>query len=259
MLETKNLESLFLDNLALIERLATAMSRRHGLRGDDASDWTSWVKLRLIENDYQVLRKYRGESMLSTYLTVVIAMLYRDYRVHRWGRWRPSAEARRRGALAIKLESLVYRQGYSLAEAAEMLRVSGQTTLRDRQLSALLNELPRRRPLRPIEVAADDASEMVTAPSIESGAGRSSNYGEQPSLEEVLMSGMGVLSVEDRLILRMRFWEGASVADIGRALNLPQKPLYRRLERALVELRRYLESAGMSQTDVRELLQELAS
>jgi RNA polymerase sigma factor for flagellar operon FliA len=70
---------------------------------------------------------------------------------------------------------------------------------------------------------------------------------------------MGVLSAEDRVILRMRFWEGASVADIGRALNLAQKPLYRRLERALGELRRYLESTGMSQTDARELLQELAS
>jgi DNA-directed RNA polymerase specialized sigma24 family protein len=44
----------------------------------------------------------------------------------------------------------------------------------------------------------------------------------------------------------MRYWEGTSVADIARALGLPQKPLYRRLERALAALRAALEAAGVS-------------
>ena len=253
MLETKNLESLFIENLPLVERIAAAMSRRHGLRGEDANDWTSWVKLRLIENDYEILRKYRGESMLSTYLSVVVAMLYRDYRVHRWGRWRPSAAARRRGAVAIRLQTLVYRQGYRLTEAAETLRVAGHTSLGDRELASLLSELPRRRPLRPVEVPADEVSEAA-ATDVDPASDP-----QDASLDELVTKGMDRLSAEDRIMLRMRYWEVASVADIARALHVPQKPLYRRLERALGELRRYLESMGVSSAEARELLQELAS
>ena len=61
---------------------------------------------------------------------------------------------------------------------------------------------------------------------------------------------------EDRVIVRMRFWEGESVADIARALGLPQKPLYRRLERTLAALRRSLEAAGVSQNDTASCLAE---
>lgn len=258
MSETRNLESLFVDNLELIERIASAISRRHGLRRDDSNDWISWVKLSLIENDYEILHKYRGESMLSTYLTVVVAMLYRDYRVQRWGRWRPSAAARRRGPVAVRLESLVYRQGYRFAEAAETLRVAGHTSLGDRELAALLSELPRRRPLRPVEVPAENASEEASRDAeARPDAGIDDN--ELRSLDELVMRGVDLLSAEDRVILRMRFWEGASVADIARTLHLPQKPLYRRLERALATLRLYLESVGVSRAEAQELLQERAS
>ena len=41
---------------------------------------------------------------------------------------------------------------------------------------------------------------------------------------------LGALSVEDRAIVRMRFDESVSIADISRMLRLPQRPLYRRIE-----------------------------
>ena len=81
------------------------------------------MRLRFIENDYAAIRKFRGESSLGTYLTVVVAMLVRDYRVQRWGRWRPSAAARRLGDVAVRLETLVRRNGQAVHEAAETLRI----------------------------------------------------------------------------------------------------------------------------------------
>src|SRR5688572_6731090 len=95
-------ESLFLDNLSLIERLAGAVARRQGIRGAEVDDFVSGVKLRLVEDDYAVLRKFRGESTLATYLAVVIAMLAREQRVQQLGRWRPSAVARQLGPLAVR-------------------------------------------------------------------------------------------------------------------------------------------------------------
>ena len=78
---------------------------RHRLRGADAEDFASCVKLRLIENDYEILGGSRARSTLKTYLTAVIQRLYLDYQVQRFGKWRPSALARKLGPVCLRLES----------------------------------------------------------------------------------------------------------------------------------------------------------
>jgi RNA polymerase sigma factor for flagellar operon FliA len=40
--------------------------------GVEADDFASHPKLKLIEDDYAILRKFQGRSSLRTYLTVVI-------------------------------------------------------------------------------------------------------------------------------------------------------------------------------------------
>ncbi|HEY8106260.1 MAG TPA: sigma factor-like helix-turn-helix DNA-binding protein, partial [Gemmatimonadales bacterium] len=191
---------------------------------------------------------------LTTYLTVVIAMLFRDYRTQRWGRWRPSAAARRHGALAVRLETLVYRDQLRLEQAGEQLRTAGLTVLSDRDLGRLLAVLPARRPLRLMPAgadplsdtpAADRADDLVAADEAEAG-------------KKVIDGALERLAPEDRLMLRMRFWEGMTVADIARGLGLPQKPLYRRMDRALADLRVYLEESGVSQDQVQAVLDERA-
>lgn len=249
--ERQRLEALFLSQLGWIERVVAAVCRRHGLPRDDADDFASWTTLRLIEDDYAIFRKFRGESALTTYLTVVIAMLFRDYRTHRWGRWRPSAAARRRGALAVRLEGLVYRDRLRLDQAGELLRTAGQTDLSDRELARLLGELPARS-RRPVQVDSEGLTDS-------SGTERADDLVVADEVEAARVAIDGQLErlpPEDRLILRMRFWEGLSVADIGRGLGLPPKPLYRRMERALADLRRSLEESGMSRQQARAVLAE---
>jgi RNA polymerase sigma factor (sigma-70 family) len=252
--EPQGPEALFVSHLGWIERVAAAVCRRHGSSREDTEDFSSWAKLKLIEDDYAVFRKFRGESSITTYLTVVIAMLFRDYRTQHWGRWRPSAAARRHGAVAVRLETLVYRDHLRLEQAAEVLRTAGQTDLPDRELARLLCELPARRPGRPVQVgsepladapAADRADDLVTADETEAG---------RKLLDGVLRR----LPPEDQVMLRMRFWEGMSVADIARGLGLPQKPLYRRMDRALASLRGYLEESGVSRDGARAALDEWA-
>src|SRR5262245_34415390 len=118
MPEDSSLQRQFLNHLTLVDRTAGLLARRSGIHGDDVEDFKSWVRLRLVENDYEVLRRFRGEGTLHTYLTVVIALLARDYRYAHWGRWRPSAAARRLGPLAVRLETLVHRDGRTLSQAA---------------------------------------------------------------------------------------------------------------------------------------------
>lgn len=259
MPERQKLETIFLDNLALIERGVACVCRRHGLHGDDGAEFASWVKLEIVQDDYAVFEKFRGDSSLATYLAVVIAMLFREYRVQRWGRWRPSAAALRRGRIAVRLETLVHRDGYRLEEAAQLLQTSGETTLSARELAALLAELPARMPLRPVEVGPEPIADAAAIAGADELLLAGEADAQRRAADRALSRALGQLSPEDRLILRMRFWEAMSVADIARALGLAQKRLYRRIDRALVELREQLEAAGLSRDRARELLGGLAS
>lgn len=249
MPDRQELEALFLANLGVVDKLLASLARRHGLGTDDADEFGAWAKLRFVEGDYAILAKFRGESSLTTYLAVVLATLFREYRVAEWGRWRPSAAALRKGSLAVRLETMVHRDGVTLAQAGETLRSAGVTTQSDRELAAVLAELPRRTPLRPVQSGAlpdvvPDASradERVDAEEAER---------EQSAVGAVLSSALAALDSDDRLVLQLRFAEGLSVADVARALAIPQKPLYRRLERSLKVLRVALEQAGFSRSSV---------
>jgi RNA polymerase sigma factor (sigma-70 family) len=248
-------ERLFLEQLPAIERVVGALCRRHGLSGDDAEEFASMTRLKLIEDDYAVIRKFRGGSSLPTYLTVVAARLLQEHRIARWGRWRPSAESRRRGSVAIRLETMVRRDGLRLDEAAERLRTTGETALSDRELAALLAELPERPPLRPVEVAADLVPEAAALAQADDFVEREERAREQHDAQAALHEALAELNPEEQVIVRMRFWEGLSVADAARALGHDQKPLYRRLERALEQLRAHLERRGLSRGDVMTLLE----
>src|SRR6476620_11211593 len=103
------LESLFVETLPTIRRILSGLSRRQGMLMHDAEDFASWATSRLMENDYAMLRKFRGDSSLSTYLAAVCACLAREYRVTHWGRWRPSVAARRAGTVGVRLETLMQR------------------------------------------------------------------------------------------------------------------------------------------------------
>lgn len=236
-------EAAFLANLDWIRRAMAAVCRRHRMDADDADDFASWATLRLIADDYAVLRRFRGESALRTYLVVVIATLHREYRCRAWGRWRPSAAARRAGPLAVALETLVHRDGHPPRLAVERLRASGRTALADAELAALLARLPRRlpRPVRAGPAALADVADPATADDLVTTGERDA---ERRALRAALRAALDALSAEDRAIVRLRYWRGMSVADVARALSLPQKPLYRRLERSLTTLRRALATAA---------------
>jgi RNA polymerase sigma factor (sigma-70 family) len=249
-----DLEALFLEHLPWINRVADLLSRRYTLSAADAEDFASWARMKLLEDDYAVLRKFRGESALNTYLTVVVSMLFREYRVSRWGRWRPSAAARREGPVAVRLETLVHRDGYGLDQAAELLRTSGDTDASRGELARILARLPGRAPLRPTEVGADELEHTAATASADDLTEYAESRAHRKHLMDALDRALNRLEHDDRVILRMRFWDDLSVADIARGLALPQKPLYRRIERALGALRGHLQADGITPDEVRALL-----
>src|ERR1700730_10697811 len=110
-------QSRFVACLGTVDSIVLALARRRGLSADDAADLASMVRLRMMVDDYAILRKFQGRSGLRTYLTVVIDRLFLDERVARWGKWRPSRQARREGPPAVLFERLVMRDGFTFEEA----------------------------------------------------------------------------------------------------------------------------------------------
>jgi RNA polymerase sigma factor (sigma-70 family) len=257
MYDRQSAEALFLEHLGWIERVAAMACARQGVWGAEAEDFAAWVKIRLMEDGYAAIRRFRGESEMKTYLATVVVRQSHDYMRERLGRWRPSAAAERLGPTARDLEALVHRDGYRLGQAGEKLRTAGRTTLSDAELARLLAHLPARAPLRPVEVTAETALLGAESPSradaglaaAETGARRGEVMG---SLDRALER----LEAEDRMIVRMHFAEGRTLADVARALRLEQKPLYRRVERLRKQLRALLESDGVRGADVRGVLGE---
>jgi RNA polymerase sigma factor (sigma-70 family) len=175
---------------------------------------------------------------------VVITRLYLDFRNAQFGRWRPSAAARRMGSWAVRLEWLAAREGRSIREAVETLRTSFADAPAEAQLRAMAARLPERRASGPSLPLHDGT--LVAADSADDAVGANERARAREEITEALHDCLETLPAEDRLILQLRFWENLSVAEIARLLHLEQKPLYRRIAAGLAQLRSRLEAAGVS-------------
>ncbi len=244
--------ALFERYLEQIERVVSWICRRFCMSPDDAEEFSSWVNVKLIEDDYRVLRGFSGRSGMATYLTSVIQNLARDYRMKRWGRWRPTAAAERLGLVAVQLETLVDRDGFSLDEAVENLRSNHGIRMSRLELVDLAARLPPRVRLR---FEGDD--KIATAASSER-ADRGIREAERMEILEgarkALVGCLAELEVEDRLVLKMHYQSGLTISAIAGALDLDQRRLYTRRDRCRRLLKASLEAKGLVAADVLEAL-----
>jgi RNA polymerase sigma factor (sigma-70 family) len=249
-----NAEELFLANLGLVDRIVAFVCRRNHYRDDEADDFAGHVRLKLIENDYAILRKFEGRSSFSTYLTTVIQRLSFQYRVQMWGKWRPSAEAQRIGEAGITLERLMTRDGLSFHEALETLTSRKQPGYSRAALEAVYARLPHRTS-RPVLVQEDAAHEVASSNRADEPLMQSERAESARATAAAIDAALAAMDAEDQVILRMRFWSARRIPEIASALGLDQKKLYKRIDKLLVALRRALEAAGIDARHVEEVIQ----
>lgn len=242
-------EELLAAALPLLTEILRFLRVRHGLSVEEAEDFGSLLKIKLLDNDRSVLRAYRGDSSLRTYLAAVANRLFLDQRVSVWGRWRPSAKARRLGPLAVELEELVRRERRPLGDAIEVMAARHAGKVSRGAIDSLAGDLrlsverTGRTPTGPDAGTAGD-SPLARLEREELGG----------KVGAALRSAYEELSIEDRLIVRMHFQDGLTLAAVSRALGLDQKLLYRRVEVLLDSLRSRLENAGIRGATVADLL-----
>ena len=249
---TQECESLLLDHLDFIDRTVAAIARRNALSDWEADDLGGQVKLRLINDDYAILRKFRGKSRLTTYLTTVIHNLFRDYRIQQWGKWRPSAAARRHGDLGVQLEALLYRDRFGFDEAVELLRTRYAV---EQSLAELLDVAADIRPRTTRRFESDTVLSRLEG--AERGDQRvidSERAGLQERMKEALSSALAALEPEDRLILRLRFADGLTIRAIASTLDLDQRRIYARVQRVLECVREDIKKRGLRSEEILDLL-----
>ena len=237
----------YVEQLDVINRIASSVCRRNGVQGADAEDFVSDVRLKLLQDDYAVLRKYRGASSQTTFLTVVISNLFRDHRIKHWGKWRPSAEAKRHGEAAVRLEAAIYRDGQSFEQACGFLAQDSRLKVDRTELRRLLASLPYRSPKR-----VENGASVDDVVSSDSADGRVLDHERESRLQAAkaaLGRAVARLAAEDALIVRLHFFEGFSIADVAREVGIPQKPLYVRMKRLLESLHKDLGSQGIGPDD----------
>jgi RNA polymerase sigma factor for flagellar operon FliA len=249
-----NPADLFRASLALIDRTIDRVCRRSRLFGPDAEDFASDVRLALMADDYAVLRKWEQRSSLATFLTVVIQRMLVDLRVKTYGRWHPSAEAQRLGEAAVVLERMIRRDRRTIEEAVPLVR-SIDPSLTRADVETLARRLPERTE-RPRTVDVDDTAEQsfVASEVADSRAIGGDRARLLAQTSRTVRQALGAMTSEDRAILRFHYGSSMTMADIARTLRLPQRPLYRRIERLHGVLRQALAGAGIDADSIGELI-----
>jgi RNA polymerase sigma factor for flagellar operon FliA len=226
--------------------------RRYRLDPNDAEEFAAIVNLKLVENDYAILRAYEARSGFATFISIVVQRMALDYRIHAWGKWHTTAEAKRLGPLAIDLEKLLHRESRTIDEAVVILGSTHGGVTRE-SLIALADRLPERTPrVREVAIGGSDLPDQTVAADERVFASERRRASED--LSAIMSAIIGRLPEDEQLILQLRFEGGLAVSQIARALQLDQKLLYRRIERRMREIRAELESAGVAPGDALDLI-----
>jgi RNA polymerase sigma factor (sigma-70 family) len=241
------------DSHDLVVEAVRYVAARQRLSRDVTDELRGRVMLHLASHDYLALRRWRRESSLQTYLVTVITNVFFDYRNHEWGKAKPPAIARRRGAEALLLWRLTHRKRLSFDEAVSLMQTEYETTATRDELWTIYCQFPRARgryfvdvnELADREQPGAEADGLVVQRDLDSRAAR---------VERALAAVLRGLEAEDRLILKLFFNDGMTRAAIARLLRLDQQRLYPRFLLLLERLRVALEAEGIDAAEARDLV-----
>lgn len=262
---------LIIDQLPHIERQCrraakSPVSYRSDANIDNEADQLLTEVIDHLKNDdFKVLREFRGSSKLSTFLTTVISNLVVDIIRTRKGRSRASERARELGPVAELLHKLVYGLGYTLADAHGYLVLSHGIGESEDELREMLHHIRGKDdithsvtaswPCQGREVIVDDEVEVIV-PDPAKGADEQliDNQREQKR-EHIIGTLMEGLSGEERFILRLRYPASEnesikSIREIATLTGQTEKSVDNRLRRILLRCRETLLRRGLSLDDL---------
>jgi RNA polymerase sigma factor (sigma-70 family) len=244
----------FLNSYPAIERIAAFVARRHHASADEADEFRSFVHERLIENDYGIIRKFEGRSTIDAFLATVIGHLFQDFRNREWGKWRPSAAARRAGRAAELFERCLVRDGLTFDQAFETVAAQLGGAMTRRESEELVARLPVR--FRHRREGEGVLADLPAPDAADRGLLDEERVALWDRIMEVIAAERARLPPQDAAIVAMRFEDGRKISEIAAILQLDAKPLYEHVKKLIRQLRLTLEAAGIDAATVRHALED---
>ena len=245
-------QRLLLDHLDLIDQIVRTTGRRRHLSLTEREDFASFVRLRLVEDDYAILRKFQNRSTLWTYLAAVIERMSLDFCAEKWGRWRPSAMAERLGPVAVTLERLVTRDSHTVEEAMEILRTNHDVGKTYAELRRIWEQLPVR--VRATEVGEEAAAGVSNNDTSEIKVEDSARQKSIERLQRALSTAFSQIAAQDRVLIALRFDQDLSMVEIAKMTGSSVPTLHRRLDKSVKQLRQALTAEGFDPREVAGLI-----
>ncbi len=230
----------------LLAQILRDVARARRLNPEDAQDFIQSAQVRVIERNYEVFERFTGRSSLRTYLTVVVTRMLLDWRNSVYGKWRPSAMAVRMGKTAVALERLIARDGYTQAEAIEHMLARPGAVTRD-ELQRMAETLPYRHRAR---LVSDEVLQDMGGVWFEDPLDAAEQQQTERRVQRALAAALTQLPAEERWLIDVRYKQHRSVQALAQLLHTDPKRLYRRFDRTLRSLRRSMNAAGVTGSDL---------
>jgi RNA polymerase sigma factor for flagellar operon FliA len=228
---------------------------------DRQMDAYLYVLEELQAQDLRRLRHYEGagrDCTFATWLKLVVRNLYFDWFRREHGRKSLPKEIQKLSAVEQRAFKLVYWEGYSAQEAFEILRGQVKGLRYSNFIQKLagvegrLSSINRAKIRRDIERARGPLSldNNEDGPPLEARAAvRARTPEDETALAERRKALWGLiegLPDEERLLIRLRFFEGLTAKQIAAAIGVAEPmQIYRRIERVCLELRRRAKEGGV--------------
>ncbi len=242
---TRDEHARFEDSLELIDTILERICARYKVHGEEQEDFSSWALLRLWEKRSSIWEGFEHKASFSTYLDTVVSNLLRDYRISKWGKWRPSAKARQLGPTAVELEAYLYRDRLAARDAIEiMTRTNSPYAPARRELWEIVAQLPvrvERRPSMDSSLLEDVVADRRAVRAFD--AAQDAAFGAE--VADAMTVALRRLKPNQRDLLRERYLEQRKVVDIAARVGREPTPLYAQLSRSLKALRRHVEEQGV--------------
>lgn len=245
-------QRLLLDQLDLINQIVRTVGRRRHLSATEREDFASFVHLRLVDDNYAILRKFQNRSTLWTYLAAVIERLSLDFCAEKWGRWRPSAVAERLGPAAVVLDRLINRDSHTVDEAIEIVRTNHGVGLTYGELCKIWEQLPQK--VRTTEVGEEAAEVLSSNDSSEAAIDDANLQQNIDRLQSALQTAFAQIAAQDRVLIALRFDQDLSMVEIAKLTGSSVPTLHRRLDKSVKQLRLALSQAGFDPREVANLI-----
>ena len=224
----------------------------------------------LQKDNHRVLKEFKGNSRLTTYITAIISRQAVDSIRKKLGRDREKDRAKELGKTGILIYQRIVKDGYPIPDVYNDLHQNHGFTGTIDELEEIVRKIKGKNP----GAHLPGNSQPLNGSSVVKN-GKTVNDDEyvvpdtksnpqdilletqrKRKMHEIIRTIITGLNGEERLLLRMRFPTGEdekprSVEQVSKVLGITQKAVYKRIDRLLKKCKNTLDREGVS---INELL-----